>query len=370
MASIATTALTPTARLAATPSASAASDASSAGATPLLPLRSGSSGRPLSRQSAALSAPTPGEFAQPSSASARGRRGAVLVRAESAETKGAREETQPGAAASAYSDSEGEDASAPRLTVAQKLQLQMSSPTSLPDGTTIPLPIGGRRRVLSASYPLAAWTPAQKRNLARATLLNKVGERNDSPLFATIGALVLGPPVVILAVAFFSGYCDSRDGVSLLDLTSGVSTALAATADSTVRLQWTTRDAVACLAVRRHLPSAERAHFGQYKTAQSMYDAVVARYSSPSTAALSRLMLPYLFPDLAAFATVADLITHLRTSDTRYRVALPTEFCTKNPPPMYITLYYLVTRCWAENFSLRIFAENRLVGARVAQRKT
>ncbi|CAI7899099.1 unnamed protein product [Closterium sp. NIES-53] len=70
-----------------------------------------------------------------------------------------------------------------------------------------------------------------------------------------------------------------------------------------------------------------------------------ARYSSPATAGLSRLMLPYLFPDLAAFATVTDLITHLRTSDTRYRAALPAEFCAKNPPPpMYITLYYLVTR--------------------------
>ncbi|CAI7799026.1 unnamed protein product [Closterium sp. NIES-53] len=107
---------------------------------------------------------------------------------------------------------------------------------------------------------------------------------------------------------------------------------------------WTTRDAVARLTVCSHLPSAERAHFGQYKTAQSLYDAVVARYSSPANAALSRLMLPYLFPDVAAFATVADLITHLRTSDDRYRAALPTEFCTKNPPPMYITLYYLVTR--------------------------
>ncbi|CAI7789526.1 unnamed protein product, partial [Closterium sp. NIES-53] len=113
----------------------------------------------------------------------------------------------------------------------------------------------------------------------------------------------------------------------------------------TVRSQWTTRDAIARLAVRSHLPPAECAHFGQYKTAQSLYDAVVARYSSPATAALSRLMLPYLFPDLAAFATVADLITHLRTSDARYRAALPTEFCVKNPPPpMYITLYYLVTR--------------------------
>ncbi|CAI7786666.1 unnamed protein product [Closterium sp. NIES-53] len=138
--------------------------------------------------------------------------------------------------------------------------------------------------------------------------------------------------------------CDSGDGVSLFDHTSGVSTAPAAIVDSTVRSQWTTRDAVAHLAVRSHLPPAERAHFGLYKTAQSLYDAVVTRYSSPATAALSRLMLPYLFPDLAAFATVADLVAHLRNSDARYRAALPTEFYAKNPPPMYITLYYLVTR--------------------------
>ncbi|CAI7916048.1 unnamed protein product [Closterium sp. NIES-54] len=48
-------------------------------------------------------------------------------------------------------------------------------------------------------------------------------------------------------------------------------------------------------------------------------------YSSPTTASLSRLMLPYLFPDLATFATVADLVAHLNTSDARYRTALPTE---------------------------------------------
>ncbi|CAI7881103.1 unnamed protein product [Closterium sp. NIES-53] len=114
--------------------------------------------------------------------------------------------------------------------------------------------------------------------------------------------------------------------------------------DSTVRSQWATRDAAAHLAVRRHLPTTERAHFSQYKSAQTLYDTVVARYSSPATAALSRLMLPYLFPDLADYPTVADLITHLRTSDTRYRAALPAEFCAKNPPPMYITLYYIVTR--------------------------
>ncbi|CAI7866978.1 unnamed protein product, partial [Closterium sp. NIES-54] len=134
------------------------------------------------------------------------------------------------------------------------------------------------------------------------------------------------------------------DGLSLFDLTSGASPAPPATADSTVCSQWATRDAAARLAVRRHLPTTERAHFSQYKSAQTLYDTAVARYSSPATAALSRLVLPYLFPDLAAFPTVADLITHLRTSDTRYRAALPAEFCAKNPPPMYLTLYYIVTR--------------------------
>ncbi|CAI7743986.1 unnamed protein product [Closterium sp. NIES-54] len=127
--------------------------------------------------------------------------------------------------------------------------------------------------------------------------------------------------------------CDSRDGLSLFGLTSGASSAPAADADSTVRSQWLTRDAAARLAVRSHLPATERAHFSQYKIAKTLYDAVVARYSSPATAALSRLMLPYPFRDLAAFATVTDLITHLRTSDTRYRAALPAEFCAQNPPP-------------------------------------
>ncbi|CAI7934000.1 unnamed protein product [Closterium sp. NIES-54] len=138
--------------------------------------------------------------------------------------------------------------------------------------------------------------------------------------------------------------CDRADGLSLFDLTSGASPAPPATADSTVRSQWATRDAAARLAVRRHLPTTERAHFSLYRSAQTLYDAVVARYSSPATAALSRLFLPYLFPDLTAFPTVTDLITHLRTSDTRYRAALPAEFCAKNPPPMYLTLYYIVTR--------------------------
>ncbi|CAI7882920.1 unnamed protein product [Closterium sp. NIES-53] len=136
----------------------------------------------------------------------------------------------------------------------------------------------------------------------------------------------------------------SRDSVSLFDHTSGASLAPPATADSATRSQWLTRDAAARLAVRNHLPLAERAHFRQHKTIKAQYDAVVACYSSPATAALGRHLLPYLFPELCAFATVEDLVTHLRTSDARYHTALPAEFLDRNPPPMYITLYFKVTR--------------------------
>ncbi|CAI7803228.1 unnamed protein product [Closterium sp. NIES-53] len=52
---------------------------------------------------------------------------------------------------------------------------------------------------------------------------------------------------------------------------------------------------------------------------KELYDTVVARYSSPSSAAQGRIMLPYLY-------------------------TLKPEFLAANPPPMYITLYYLVTR--------------------------
>ncbi|CAI7809069.1 unnamed protein product [Closterium sp. NIES-53] len=41
---------------------------------------------------------------------------------------------------------------------------------------------------------------------------------------------------------------------------------------------------------------------------------------------------------------VEDLVTHLRTSYARYRAALPAEVLDRNPPPMYITLYIIVTR--------------------------
>ncbi|CAI7760886.1 unnamed protein product [Closterium sp. NIES-54] len=115
---------------------------------------------------------------------------------------------------------------------------------------------------------------------------------------------------------------DIKDGVSLFDHVSGAATAPPTTADSATRSQWLSRDAAARLAIRNHLPLAECAHFGQHRTTQALYDAVVAPYSSPATAALGRLLLPNLFPELSAFATVEDL----------------------NHPPTFITLYFIVTR--------------------------
>ncbi|CAI7874375.1 unnamed protein product [Closterium sp. NIES-53] len=137
---------------------------------------------------------------------------------------------------------------------------------------------------------------------------------------------------------------DIKDSVSLFDHVSGVAPAPPATADGRTRSQWLSCDATARLAIRNHLPVAECTHFGQHRTAQTLYDAVVACYSSPATAALGRMLLPYLFPELLAFATVVDLVTHLRTSDTRYRTTVPAEFLAKNQLPMFITLYFIVYR--------------------------
>ncbi|CAI7882476.1 unnamed protein product [Closterium sp. NIES-53] len=123
---------------------------------------------------------------------------------------------------------------------------------------------------------------------------------------------------------------DAKEGVSLFDYVS--STAVSPTADAPAleRSQWQTRDAAARLAIRNHLPITERAHFSQHRTAKTLYDAVVARYSSPATTAIGRLMLPYLFPDLSSFTTAEDLVSHLRATDSRFRAALSADFV---PPP-------------------------------------
>ncbi|CAI5457485.1 unnamed protein product [Closterium sp. Yama58-4] len=136
----------------------------------------------------------------------------------------------------------------------------------------------------------------------------------------------------------------AKEDISLYDHALGHATAPDTSADSTLRSQWQTRDAHARFAIRNSLPLDEREHFGQCKTAKDLYTAVVARYSSPASATLGRLTLPYLFPNLASFHTVADLITHLKTSEARFRAAMPAEFLTSNPPPLWITLYHIVTR--------------------------
>ncbi|CAI7762947.1 unnamed protein product [Closterium sp. NIES-53] len=124
---------------------------------------------------------------------------------------------------------------------------------------------------------------------------------------------------------------DAKDGVSLFDYVSGSAVAPAPDAPALERSQWQTRDAAARLAIRNHLPITERAHFSQHRTAQTLYDAVVARYSSPTTAAIGRLMLPYLFPDLSSFTTAEDLVSHLCATDSRFRAALSAEGA---PPPL------------------------------------
>ncbi|CAI7884286.1 unnamed protein product [Closterium sp. NIES-53] len=131
---------------------------------------------------------------------------------------------------------------------------------------------------------------------------------------------------------------NSKDSVSLFDHTSGAATAPPATANSSTRSQWLTRDAAARLAIRNHLPLAECAHFGQHRTAQALNDAVVARYSSPATDALGRLLLPYQFPELSAFTTIEDLVSHLRASEARYRAAVPAKDHSLSLHPTSLTV--------------------------------
>ncbi|CAI7835360.1 unnamed protein product [Closterium sp. NIES-53] len=217
-----------------------------------------------------------------------------------------------------------------------------------PPCPAIALPCHGRAQLsLSRAPPRPALRATLVLARLRAALL--VAQHPAMPVMASLGVLTFdheGRPIQLdtwlddLQLYLLS---DSREIVSLFDHTSGASLAPPATPDSATRSQWLTRDAAARLAVRNHLPLAKRAHFGQHKTAKALYNAVVARYSSPAAAALGRLILPYLLPELSAFAIVEDLITHLCTSDTRYRAALPAEFLDKNPPPMYITLYFIVS---------------------------
>ncbi|CAI7829641.1 unnamed protein product [Closterium sp. NIES-54] len=56
------------------------------------------------------------------------------------------------------------------------------------------------------------------------------------------------------------------------------------------------------------------------ETAKEVYDAISARYSTPSSASLSRILMPFVFPDFGSFATVSDLATHLRSLTTLRKI--------------------------------------------------
>lgn len=64
------------------------------------------------------------------------------------------------------------------------------------------IPLGKNLKKVSPKF----LTISQKRNIKRQSYLNEVSQRNDSVFFATIGAFVILPPLVILAIAILTGY--------------------------------------------------------------------------------------------------------------------------------------------------------------------
>ncbi|KAG8364780.1 hypothetical protein BUALT_Bualt18G0034400 [Buddleja alternifolia] len=64
------------------------------------------------------------------------------------------------------------------------------------------IPLGKNLKKVTAKF----LTISQKRNIRRQDYLNEVSQRNDSVFFATIGAFVILPPIVILGIAIATGY--------------------------------------------------------------------------------------------------------------------------------------------------------------------
>ncbi|CAI7745490.1 unnamed protein product [Closterium sp. NIES-54] len=77
--------------------------------------------------------------------------------------------------------------------------------------------------------------------------------------------------------------------------------------------------------------------------ASEFLTAIKARYATPTTVSLGCLFLPFLFPDLASFERSADLIAHMRSLDSSYRAACTDAQLALLPPPMAITIYFIIT---------------------------
>ncbi|XP_078439559.1 myosin-G heavy chain-like protein [Wolffia australiana] len=94
------------------------------------------------------------------------------------------------------SESESEDEFYTRSTIREQLLVLVDG--RIGDFT---IPLGKRLNVRKIKL-----TISQKRNIKRQAYLNDVSRRNDSQFFAIIGASILLPPVVILAIAILTGY--------------------------------------------------------------------------------------------------------------------------------------------------------------------
>ncbi|MBA0757421.1 hypothetical protein Gotri_020522 [Gossypium trilobum] len=97
------------------------------------------------------------------------------------------------------------------------------------------IPLGKNLKKVSPKF----LTISQKRNIRRQAYLNEVSQRNDSVFFATIGAFVLVPPLIILGIAILTGLESYMLANSLKRRgITGTSTEVGMLADETVGDYW------------------------------------------------------------------------------------------------------------------------------------
>lgn len=98
---------------------------------------------------------------------------------------------------SGWSGYESDGSSCVKLTIRQQLAQLVGDRDD-----EFSIPLGKNIKKVSAKF----LTISQKRNIRRQAYLNEVSQRNDSVFFATIGAFIILPPVVILGIAIITGY--------------------------------------------------------------------------------------------------------------------------------------------------------------------